>query len=533
VLTVPVLAILACTTSLAAYWSHRFLKKLPWLFRAFFLLASVGLAGVLFHLIGVTAFSPNDHWNGARLAALIAAVRGIPLYGNPKTGILSAWIYGPLPVLAYLPTSLLHRPTGCIMLGVALSEFMVLTPAMSIVVIASRRSTVAAAFIGPIMLALAFCLIIRTHSLVWATTFIASDAPAIGSVLMACLLLMGRRGPRAVAGSALFTVLACWCKQTFVPFVIVPPIFLLLVESRKAASAYGRGLILYGTLITAALVWKFGATNMWFNMVTVPSRQPFQNANLGVFGALSCGFRDYLFEAIGPAVPLAAAVIVAALLRNSDSIGRPPRPRFREWCGRRPWVVLLFASFALLPTGVLGYIKVSGGDNNFAIALLCLLLAGTVALIDFFPDLMYARPWAANLVACTACTFIFLSGATADATQPWGLKTLTQYIRTPSRNAQEIIFHLEQTNPGIVYFPWDPLAPLLVEGKLYHFEWGFVDRIDARLLPSPRQVTAHVPANMRWIALPVDENRTSLDFFPAFKREDRLDFMPNYIFYGP
>ena len=161
----------------------------------------------------------------------------------------------------------------------------------------------------------------------------------------------------------MLTVLACWCKQTVLPFALVPLIFLLLVKERRAAVAYLKWLLLSGTVISLLFVWQFGGRAIWFNMVTIPSRQPLRYGEQGIVLALCRGLAEWTQEAAGPAMPLLALLAIAAALpnhafRRAATSARPSGCPVAELCRRRPWIVLILAGTSLLLPSVLGWIIV-------------------------------------------------------------------------------------------------------------------------------------------------------------------------------
>src|SRR5205823_4925820 len=56
-------------------------------------------------------------WNGGKLAPIVAMVKAEDrsescLYSDPDTGVLTAWIYGPIPALLFLPAAIATRPSN-------------------------------------------------------------------------------------------------------------------------------------------------------------------------------------------------------------------------------------------------------------------------------------------------------------------------------------------------------------------------------------------------------------------------------------
>src|SRR5262249_43930640 len=57
-----------------------------------------------------------DDWSGAKIAPIVAMVRGSPknyaLYQDPTEGVMTGWIYGPVPAILLLPAAVFSTPTN-------------------------------------------------------------------------------------------------------------------------------------------------------------------------------------------------------------------------------------------------------------------------------------------------------------------------------------------------------------------------------------------------------------------------------------
>ena len=57
-------------------------------------------------------------------------------------------------------------------------------------------------------------------------------------------------------------------------------------------------------------------------------------------------------------------------------------------------------------------------------------------------------------------------------------------------------------HPGEAYFPWNPLAHLLAEGRLYHFAYGLFDRDLGGFRVEADHLKRFVPAGCRYVCFP-------------------------------
>src|SRR5213075_2531525 len=112
---------------------------------------------------------------------------------------------------------------------------------------------------------------------------ICADAPTVGLAACSTASLMGsRRGISQMLVAAICGVLACWCKQSALPVLLVPPLYLLLADGWFAARRQLLITAAVGIVTSAAMLLSFGPARMWFHMVQLPARQPFANeASLG------------------------------------------------------------------------------------------------------------------------------------------------------------------------------------------------------------------------------------------------------------
>jgi hypothetical protein len=100
--------------------------------------------------------------------------------------------------------------------------------------------------------------------------------------------------------------------------------------------------------------------------------------------------------------------------------------------------------------------------------------------------------------------------------------------RAPGRqNNNQVAYDFAMRHPGEAYFPWQPLASLLAEGRLYHFEYGVVDRYLAGYEPTPEHLRADAPPRLRWIAAS-NGPTLMLRFFPEYSVPTQLAELPGW-----
>jgi len=191
----------------------------------------------------------------------------------------------------------------------------------------------------------------------------------------------------------------------------------------------------------------------------------------------------------------------------------------------------VLAAIVLVPPSVSGYIKVGGYLNNFGLTNLFVLLAATVGTAAVMTRHDSARG-VRVVVTIAACAIIGFRCARVAII--WNqLRPMAATIANPSANQQEIVFRYAKAHPGEVYFPWNNLSTLLAEGKLYHFEWGVQDRLDANLDPTPQQILAHLPPRIRYVAYyRKAQSSGAMAMFPRARDAPSLDELPGFIVFA-
>jgi hypothetical protein len=87
---------------------------------------------------------------------------------------------------------------------------------------------------------------------------------------------------------------------------------------------------------------------------------------------------------------------------------------------------------------------------------------------------------------------------------------------------------------GEVYFPWNPLEHLVVEGRLYHYEYGVFDRILAGYPLSDDHFLEEIPPHTRLVCYPPRTtvgDQVTLKYLKEFRERVHLDELPQWECY--
>jgi hypothetical protein len=516
------------------------------------------------HLYAVASGALLD-WNGAKLAPIVAMTYRDPtsgekiqhysLYPDPQEGPMTAWIYGPVPALIFLPSVLGRSPTGMIIVGILINMLCAIGPALwlHLQALPPRRSGMSAAqdelpperfsatrgqLLGmALLMFLTFMWVCADHeSLRRALVMIGPDGPALGLIACSCALVMRRmgrpgRGNMSLALSALCAVLACWSKQSILPFLAVGPVWLFLTDDIRVTARYLAMLAISGVLVTAIILLCFDPKHLWFHMVTISASHHFQDNDHGNIVALWYGMGELLADcAVAGAMLLVliAAGAMSGLLPGAISTANR-LARWRRWLRANPWTLLLITSLVLVPSSVLGYVKIGGYYNNFALTHYFLLASATVGMIWWWPRFASAALarvlGAAAAVWCLGAPLLQMSG-------PGQISAMYTRIANFKDNPQETILRYDKQHEDVIYFPWNNLSTLLATGHLYHFEWGIYDRREAKMTISPEQIRRHLPQRLMAVGFsPLHQSEYALGLFPKARTRVAVDDLPGFVIY--
>jgi hypothetical protein len=492
---------LAAVTSAALAWRWRGdVRTWDWTDRVGAALLVPAIATFWLLVVTTIAAAPSADWNAARLTNTFALVYGYQLFYPASEGPILSSVYGPVGAWAFLPATLFRTPTAAVLAGATL-QIAFVYGAMLVVVwhagAGGRR--------GPLTLAagLGACLLMARYDGPYAwLARTHPDGVALALGLLACAPLARPDGAppssRAQLASATAAVLACWAKQIAAPLPFALVLAVWLAHGRHVAVQYAVRMGLVGAVVSIAMLAAFGSP-MIFNMFILMQSQPWYRHDLAGIAAYVWGLARGVW---GLGVLL--AVGLAARLGLT-----PGRPLAASGC-----VAPLIAAALLLPTGALGSAKVGGEVTSFH-SLYYLIAAVAILLVE------------AGLAARRRrlLTYAFLALAMFGA---WRSPHFAIRGPRPSvwENNQQRAYEFAIRHPGEAYFPWQPLASLLAEGRLYPFEYAVFDRYLAGYEPSPEHLRANLPPRVRWIAAPTKP--WIIPSFPEFSEETTLPELPGW-----
>jgi hypothetical protein len=467
-----------------------------------------GLLAFWSSVVGAVAGAPALDWNGARLAPTIALVHGYALYYPATSGPMLSTVYGPLAPFAFLPAALFTTPTPALLCAAAINVAFVVVPLLWFgwhTRPAHRTSGLLA-----VVTWLGVCAALaRTRAGDMWLTMIHPDAPALGLGLLACAALWtGDRAPtpRRLHAAAVLAALSCAMKQVVVPLPAALGLLVWATHGRHALLDYVRALALSGVVVAGSVFVLGGPAAALFNAVTIATHQPWIRP--GLAGLLAGG--RLLLQAMAESL----AILVVATLVGRRLTARP----------RQPTSLPLAAALALVPTGVLGALKMGGDQNSFYS--LYFAAAAAASLLAWSGGALPARSWRrAFRVAC----YLYCAANVALAWRAGRYDA--RHTGSPFANANQEAYDYLRRHPGETYFPWHPLAALLAEGTLYHFDFAAFDRWLAGFPPTREHVLAHVPAGMREIAS--TRRPWLLGYFPEYSRESTRPDLPGWRVFSP
>lgn len=449
------------------------------------------LAMVLGHFASRILEADGYHlaWNAARLTPIFALFHGYDLYYGPDSGPILNTIYGPFAYIPYVFSVLATSPTTAVIIAFFSNAVMIVGSSLFLLWRSCKgleRSSL------PVFVALAgFVSWILLEEFTRHMCFeIHSDAPSLAFGTMACAFLFGTKDPgdRRLYWSALFAVIAVWAKQIAVPLLPALLVYLWMATGRAMAIRYAVILLVEGLAISGAILLLFGPYEVLYNLLLLPSRHPLTSEP---------SLRDLT-------VMLRSTwhfwLITGAALVADRVAGREDEEPEQGWFVRNEWSMLAIVAIFMVPLSMLATKKIGGMYNSLHF----------LHYMNLFTGVLITRLLSRRAAAASSTRYTQYAVVAVLA----GLITLNSHLLEPLNargrkhesvlydNALERAYLYSRKNPGRVYFPWHPLAALLGEGRLYHFDYGIFDRKLAGDPPSREHLWANLPEEMRFIATP-------------------------------
>jgi hypothetical protein len=436
--------------------------------------------------------APMWEWNNVRLAPAFAIARGFPLYPTQRAGATLSAMYSPLSSVAYLPATLGRSPTAAMTIAGALTLAFYFLPALPLFLRGAPGKDGVPGRAGAAA-ALAFAVFglvsLDMPSLSYSATRVHADAPALGLSMASCAALAlgrGRWRPATDLLSCALAALSVLAKQTALPVVVVLPLWVLLTRGLRPALIYALEMAACGALLTAATFSAFDLRGFLFSAVAVPGRYPWKGrfpTNLMRSGL------ELLRENLFFLVTLAAG---AAHELAGPGPGRDPS--WRRRLAEGPWYLVGALGLANVPFAILGHVKEGGVVNCFTPTTYFLAAASLLMIAQILergPDASELGPQAHRLlhtVAMLGAAAMLVIAAQTAAIDIIGLRLVA-----PRANRAQVACDYIGRHPGAAYFPDQPLAHLMAEGKMYHSLQSLHERQVANFPVGREQLLAHVP----------------------------------------
>ena len=418
-------------------------------------------AAMMFLWYGWCVF-PLSYWNEVRLAPAFALRHGLTVYAPGDGGPLSTWIYGPLTPVLNLPATFASSATSAIETAGAINALLLVAP-LALVVWTVGENRARPCAIRACALSLSV-LLLPPNSLV----FQVADNAAVACGLLSCWCL-GRRGSsdrQPTTAAAAWCIAAICAKQSAVFLLVAHVIYLGLFADRSTVLRYVLRAGAFGSLAALGCCAYFGFGPLWFNLVIIPARLPWGD----------------IMEKIVLRWPQLLAYVLLPL--GLLQIWR----RSKHWPDRpsnlgRSVRINALAFAALLPVGVLSFVKIGGDMNVFHSWYYLLPVFATAFVIRASASKSGGR-W---LIAATAA----IVALRLPEFRNLPLGPLTAYVDQATK--------LAAVAPETAWFPNNPIVTFYSDGKIYHVEDGLATRHLAGLGIREVDFRRHLPARLSTI----------------------------------
>ncbi len=412
------------------------------------------------------------YWNDARLARGIALWSGYSLYpGRDSRVPIIGTMHGPVPHLFYSCLAFLKDPTVLLLAACALSCLFYFGAVLWLHVGDGRSVAGVYGFLA------CTALLLASPGAWYSGLTVHVDACAICCAVLAAGLLM-RDGPlqaRALAASAILAMLSVACKQTMAPVAIALPCFVLMLEGKRAFGRYvgvqiAASAVIFGAML--ALFWP--PRDLLFNTFTLAWQQP---RIVAITPKILRGLSHMRLQLAAGAPALLLLIAVFALGPGS----------LREKIAKHRWLVFLWMAALQLPIELRAWSTDGGDTNHLGVVTLFISLAVTCGLVGL---------WRAD-VNGVAARALLIGMLLACVPLPLAISRNLRLVRT---NSTQIAYDYARQHPGRAYFPINPLAALLAEGKLTHLDDALLDRELAGFPISEEQFAAGLPSHYELVA---------------------------------
>ncbi|MGA2738518.1 MAG: hypothetical protein ABSG65_13860 [Bryobacteraceae bacterium] len=434
--------------------------------------------------------APSFVWNEIRLARSVALLHGFSLYPDRNAaGPVIGTLHTPVSHCLYLAAAMFHNPTYALLAGSFLTLLLVFVPLGWVLLRAAegardRLFVAAAAFL--------FCgfQIMQAPGTFHTATMIHTDAAALAFATVACGVFCNPRKPITVPQawlSGVGCVLAVGSKQTMAPIVLAVALFLGIAVGARPLVHFGSALLVGGAVLTTAILALVPAHDFFFNTVTLAAHRPLK---YGYIGLLVESYRAAKQDALPALFPI-------LLLAGCRWMAAEHKPAMREFVRANRWLAFALAAAALIPVTVKAVVTVGTDVNHLGILLYLLFVAAGLAIEQCLAD-----PGKSFL---RVSAWIFAALGVLIGIAPGAALALPSRLHDIHGNTAETALHYELQHPGRAYFPCNPMAALLSEGKAYHVDHAVYDRELAGYFLTAQQFEAGLPPGFTVVAIPPGE----------------------------
>jgi hypothetical protein len=504
------------------------------------LLTGLGLLVFLAYLSLQTFGSVYRHWNSLRLAPSCALKEGVSIYGLPGEGVLLSGVNAPLQPLVYLPAFwLASLPSEAVRISAGIALFFFYLPWFLALFLFAKKIKTREKWAWLVVALILSFFSFRSHALSLSASLVHADAPAFGfaAIGLAILLKAGERpGLSSLFLSALFLFLGGSSKITVLPLLLLPPFWFLLMGSFREILRYFFALAVVSLFFLGIFEKVHGLRELYFTQVESTFKHPWLvNLNAGEY----VGFATTKFsqlkvllsafdEILGEYYPY--MVLVGAYFLYQVTGWQVTGRRMKSYSNfvkENTWLLFLMASLFLLPSSLMGRVKLGGNLNTQSPFVYFLFLTtGAVLLHSLRLDGIRKTERLAGPVIISFFV-VGLGMAGFDSYKVlWPLKE--------KGNPLDEAFYYIQKHPGS-YFPDYALSHCMAEKKVFHSYPALAELSATPFAPTREQVLAHVPNPVNELVFKVPYRQPIMSsYFPQFAEDSVPDpVLPGWYFFRP
>lgn len=403
-------------------------------------------------------------------------------YAGSDWGAVTGWIYGPLNLAVYSPFCLVSNPVA-IAMGISVASFLLtMVPLAWICFGFSPRRDYRAGFL---LLSLAVSVLYLFSP---GVPFrVVDTTPEFFAGLGILLLTRGswRAGTVLVA-------LSVFAKQTYLPLIALPPALALVRQDWRLLARVSVTLVLTFVLAAGLCQILFGGA-IWLNMLWMPARHPwlsslttFQIAEVPNLLQRLHVLIAALFEffSLTGALLVAVGALLFHLFYGADLRSRT-RPLLVQI-----GLASLLAAVLLLPTSLMGRVKMGGAINNYGG---CIYFLGFSLIAFLRHSVEEHRDRVGSWVVRVAAVVLALACLAVLGSR------LAFYRKVPPHTTlADATRYLEKHSD--IYFAFHPLAHMTQQGRTTHVLGEFEFRKLAGMAVKGEHLRAHLPPDFKRVA---------------------------------